>query len=52
MKVRDRIIKATEPILLKVEDPLQAEALIRKHRELLVRVAQDELRLNRATDGG
>jgi stage II sporulation protein R len=43
LKVRDRILKASESLLLKVEDSRQAEAILRSKLEQLATVAQDEL---------
>ncbi len=46
LKVRDRIIKITEPLLLKVEDPAKAEKIILSNLKLIERNAADELLKN------
>ncbi|TCL66579.1 stage II sporulation protein R [Hydrogenispora ethanolica] len=46
LKVRDRIIQVTEPLLLKVEDPAQAEKIILQNMERIRRTAAAELRRN------
>jgi stage II sporulation protein R len=43
LKVRDRILQVSESLLLKVEDPRQAEAILRNKLEQLAAAAQDEL---------
>ena len=46
LKVRDRIIEVTEPLLLRVEDPQKAERILQNHLELLKETASEELRRN------
>jgi stage II sporulation protein R len=43
LRVRDRIIQVTEPLLVKVEDPALAETILMRNLELLKRTAQEEL---------
>ncbi len=43
LKVRDRIIKVTEPLLLRVEDPKKARQIIQQNLPLLERAARREL---------
>lgn len=40
LAVRDRIIEVTEPLLLKVEQPIEAERIIRSNLPLLKKTAQ------------
>ncbi len=46
LKVRDRIIKVTEPLLLKVEDPVEAEGILRSNLPLLKKTADQVIREN------
>ncbi len=46
LRVRDRIIHVTEPLLIKVEDPKQAEMILSSHLQLLKQTAQQELARN------
>jgi len=46
LKVRDRLISVTEKLLLNVEDPAQAETVIRSRLKLLADAAGDELERN------
>jgi stage II sporulation protein R len=43
LKVRDRILRASESLLLKVENPRRAEAILRGHLEQLAAAARTEL---------
>jgi len=43
LRVRDRIIKVTEPLLLRVEDPKRARRIIKKNLPLLERTVRREL---------
>jgi stage II sporulation protein R len=47
IRVRNRIIKITEPLLIKVENPEQAEVIINRNLAVIQRAAQDELKRNR-----
>jgi stage II sporulation protein R len=49
LRVRDRLIKATEPLLIKVEDPAQAETILRSNLQLLEETARQELARNGQT---
>ena len=42
-KVRDRVVHLTEPMLIRVEDPAEAEAIIIKNLALIKAAAKDEL---------
>ena len=46
LKVRDRLIKATEPLLIKIEDVNSAETVLNRNLPLLKQVAEDELKQN------
>jgi stage II sporulation protein R len=46
LRVRDRLIHVTEPLLLKVEDPALAETILAHHLSLLKETAQQELARN------
>ncbi len=46
LRVRDRIIQVTEPLLIKVEDPKQAETILAGHLPLLKQTAERELARN------
>lgn len=46
LRVRDRIIQVTEPLLIKVEDPKQAEKILSGHLPLLKQTAERELARN------
>lgn len=46
LRVRDRIIQVTEPLLIKVEDPMEAETILSHHIQLLRSTAQQELARN------
>jgi len=46
LKVRNRIVKVAEEILLNVTDPVTAERVIRSNLKVLEAVAQDELKKN------
>ncbi len=46
LKVRDRIIKVTEPLLINVEDSKQAEVILTRNLELLRETARKELTRN------
>lgn len=46
LKVRDRIIEVTEPLLLRVEDSRTAERILQNHLQLLQETASEELQRN------
>lgn len=46
LEVRDRIIKVTEPLLIKVENPVEAETIIRNNLPLLEKTAHQVIREN------
>lgn len=46
LKVRDRIIKVTEPLLLRVENPAKAEEILRSNLPLLKNTADQVIREN------
>lgn len=46
LKVRDEIIKATEPLLLKVENPVEAEQILKNNLPLLEKTAHQVIRGN------
>ena len=46
LKVRNRIIQVTESLLLNVEDPKEAEAILKNRLDELAEVATDELEKN------
>ncbi len=46
LKVRDRIIKLTEPLLIKVEDPREAELVVTQNLGRIQAAANDELQRN------
>ena len=46
LKVRDRFIQVTEPLLIKVEDPTLAKTILSHNLELLKQTAQEELDRN------
>jgi Stage II sporulation protein R (spore_II_R). len=46
LRVRDRIIEVTEPLLMKVEDPKRAEAILVQNLNLLRETARQELARN------
>ncbi|MCL6589882.1 MAG: stage II sporulation protein R [Firmicutes bacterium] len=46
IKVRDRILKTMEPLILKVKDPKQAQAVVSQHLKTIRQAALDELSLN------
>jgi stage II sporulation protein R len=46
LKVRDRLLQVSEPLLIKVEDPALAETILRRNLGLLKQTAQEELARN------
>jgi stage II sporulation protein R len=46
IKVRDRIIKLTEPLLIKVEDPREAQLILTQHLGQIQTAASNELERN------
>ena len=46
LRVRDKIIQVTEPLLIRVEDPKQAERILSQHVQLLKQTARQELLRN------
>lgn len=46
LRVRDRLIHVTEPLLMNVEDPRQAEMVLSNHLQLLKQTAEQELDRN------
>lgn len=46
LKVRDRIIQVTEPMLLKIEHPIEAEQVLRSNLPLLEKTAYQVVREN------
>jgi stage II sporulation protein R len=46
LKVRDRILKTIEPLILKVENPAEAQAVVSRNLKVIQREASEELRQN------
>lgn len=46
LKVRDRIIQTTEPLLIKVEDPEQAGIILTNQLPVIKKATEDELKRN------